>query len=138
MMLTALVLAPVLRIREAPRLPDAAPAPPLLGVLRQAGGDRLLPVGALMVAAHTSLYAFYSLYLEQAGYSKPVIGAMWSLGVLAEVVFFYFQVFACWGASARASDDGWRSAVAVLRFAAIGFGAGRTWWCWWPRSCCMR
>lgn len=44
-----------------------------------------------MVFAHAALYVFYSLYLEKLGYSKFVIGVMWTLGVLAEVVFFWFQ-----------------------------------------------
>lgn len=45
----------------------------------------------LMVAAHASLYVFYSLYLAQIGYSKSVIGLMWSLGVVAEIFFFFYQ-----------------------------------------------
>jgi len=38
--------------------------------------------------AHGALYAFYSIYLEAAGYSKAMIGALWTLGVVAEVVVF--------------------------------------------------
>lgn len=45
----------------------------------------------LMVAAHASLYVFYSLYLAQIGYSKSAIGWMWSLGVMAEILFFFYQ-----------------------------------------------
>jgi PPP family 3-phenylpropionic acid transporter len=77
---------------------------------------------ALMVSAHTSLYTFYSLYLERNGYSKTVIGAMWSLGVLAEVLLFYFQapLFKRWGAMRMMYLA---LGIAVVRFLMIGFGA---------------
>jgi hypothetical protein len=55
-------------------------APPLLAVLRQPAVIAFFAQAALMVGAHTSLYAFYSLYLERAGYGKALLGAMWSLG----------------------------------------------------------
>ncbi len=44
-----------------------------------------------MIFAHASFYVFYSLYLDQMGYSKGEIGLFWMLGVLAEVIFFYYQ-----------------------------------------------
>jgi PPP family 3-phenylpropionic acid transporter len=117
------VLAQSLRIREAPRLDGAHAAPPLLQVLRQPAVIAFFAQAALMVGAHTSLYSFYSLYLERAGYGKALTGAMWSLGVLAEVVFFYFQagVLRRFGVRAVMMAS---FAVAVLRFGAIGLGAG--------------
>ena len=120
-----LVLAQSLRIREAPRVLGPEAAPPLLRVLRQPAVIAFFAQAALMVGAHTSLYAFYSLYLERAGYGKALTGAMWSLGVLAEVVFFYFQagVLRRFGVRAVMMVS---FAVAVLRFGAIGMGAG------WP------
>ncbi len=42
----------------------------------------------LMQASHGPYYAFYSIYLEQAGYSKTLIGQLWALGVAAEVALF--------------------------------------------------
>lgn len=41
-----------------------------------------------MCVAHGPLYAFYSIYLDMAGYSKTAVGALWSLGVIAEIVVF--------------------------------------------------
>jgi PPP family 3-phenylpropionic acid transporter len=41
-----------------------------------------------MNAAHGTLYVFYSIYLEEAGYSKTLIGALWTIGVVAEVLLF--------------------------------------------------
>ena len=76
----------------------------------------------MMVAAHSALYVFYSLYLAQIGYSKTVIGLMWSLGVVAEIVFFYYQapIFRRFGVRTLMLFS---LAVAVARFLLIGFGA---------------
>jgi PPP family 3-phenylpropionic acid transporter len=121
----ALVLAQSLRIREAPRAGGPHAAPPLLAVLRKPAVIAFFAQAALMVGAHTSLYAFYSLYLERAGYGKALLGAMWSLGVLAEVVFFYFQAGALRRVGVRMAMMA-SFGVAALRFAMIGLGAG------WP------
>jgi len=118
-----LVLGQSLRIREAPRLDGPHVAPPLLQVLRQPAVIAFFAQAALMVGAHTSLYAFYSLYLERAGYGKALTGAMWSLGVLAEVVFFYFQASVLRRVGVRTAMMA-SFAVAVLRFGMIGLGAG--------------
>lgn len=42
----------------------------------------------LMQASHGAYYAFYSIYLEEHGYSSTAIGALWALGVAIEVVVF--------------------------------------------------
>lgn len=44
-----------------------------------------------MQLAHAALYVFYSLYLERLGWSRGAIGAMWTLGVLAEIALFAGQ-----------------------------------------------
>jgi PPP family 3-phenylpropionic acid transporter len=44
-----------------------------------------------MIFGHAALYVFYSLYLADLGYNKFEIGLFWTLGVFAEVVFFYLQ-----------------------------------------------
>ncbi len=50
----------------------------------------LLAAGFCMAAAHGTLYTFFTLYLERAGHSGIVIGSLWTLGVLAEIVVFLF------------------------------------------------
>lgn len=50
----------------------------------------LLAAGFCMSAAHGTLYTFLTLYLERAGHSGIVIGSLWTLGVLAEIVVFLF------------------------------------------------
>ena len=39
-------------------------------------------------ASHGPYYAFFSIYIEDYGYSRSTIGLLWSLGVVAEVVVF--------------------------------------------------
>lgn len=42
----------------------------------------------LMQVAHGPYNAFYSIHLVEAGYSKKVVGWLWSLGVIAEIGLF--------------------------------------------------
>ncbi|MFQ5994237.1 MAG: MFS transporter [Acidiferrobacterales bacterium] len=42
----------------------------------------------LMQASHGPYYTFYSIYLEDFGYSKSLIGALWALGVVCEIGVF--------------------------------------------------
>ena len=42
----------------------------------------------LLQLSHAPYYSFFSLYLEGHGYSRGVIGLLWALGVLAEVLAF--------------------------------------------------
>ncbi|MCH8504861.1 MAG: MFS transporter [Ectothiorhodospiraceae bacterium] len=45
----------------------------------------------LMQATHGPYYAFFSIYLEAHGYSGAMIGVLWALGVMAEIVLFLFM-----------------------------------------------
>jgi PPP family 3-phenylpropionic acid transporter len=44
----------------------------------------------LMQASHGAYYTFFSIYLDDHGYSKTLIGQLWALGVFAEVILFVF------------------------------------------------
>lgn len=70
----------------------AGPAPPAAAriglVLRQPHVLALLAVCFLMQASHGPYYTFYSIYLEDHGYSRSLIGQLWALGVIAEVGVF--------------------------------------------------
>jgi PPP family 3-phenylpropionic acid transporter len=74
-----------------------------------------------MTAAHGALYVFYSIYLEAAGYSKTLIGALWTAGVLAEIALFLGLPRLLRRFSLRALLLG-SFACAAVRFAAIGWG----------------
>lgn len=45
--------------------------------------------------SHGAYYGFYSIYMESFGYSKTVIGLLWALGVLSEIIIFIYvpQIF---------------------------------------------
>jgi PPP family 3-phenylpropionic acid transporter len=61
---------------------------PLRHVIRRPVVLSLLGVCFLVQASHGPYYAFFSLYLEDYGYSTAVIGQLWALGVLAEIGVF--------------------------------------------------
>ncbi|MEK7991627.1 MAG: MFS transporter [Thiotrichaceae bacterium] len=48
----------------------------------------LFIVCLLLQMSHSPYYTFYSIYLEDYGYSRDVIGWMWALAVIAEVALF--------------------------------------------------
>ena len=120
--LLALVLCASLCMREAPQAPPEKDAPSVTQLMRRPEVIAFFTSTFLMIGAHAALYVFYSLYLSGLGYSNSVIGLMWSLGVLAEIAFFYYQapIFRCLGV--RALMLGCLLA-AVARFLLIGFGA---------------
>jgi len=60
----------------------------ILKVIKRPEVAALIAVVFLMQASHGPYYTFYSIYLEEHGYSKTVIGALWALGVIAEVGVF--------------------------------------------------
>ena len=109
------------RVVEAVHASEAAPG--ALAVLRAPVVAWFFGGVFFTVLAHTSLYAFFSLYLVSLGYTKSAVGLMWALGVLVEVAWFWFQ--GLW--LARASAHAWlmiAALVSVLRFAVIAaFGA---------------
>lgn len=43
----------------------------------------------LMQASHGAFYAFYSIYLTEAGYSSAAVGGLWAWGVVLEVIVFW-------------------------------------------------
>jgi MFS transporter, PPP family, 3-phenylpropionic acid transporter len=79
-----------------------------------------------MNAAHGALYAFYSIYLESAGYSKTAIGVLWTLGVLAEIALFLCLPRLLRHVSLRALLAA-SCALAGVRFALIGWGVHSLW-----------
>lgn len=60
----------------------------ILRVLRRPPVWSLLLVCLLMQAAHGPYYAFFSIHLQDHGYSGLTIGALWALGVIAEIGVF--------------------------------------------------
>jgi PPP family 3-phenylpropionic acid transporter len=51
----------------------------------------LLLACALMVTSHGLLYNFYSIYMNDQGYSNSIIGFLWALGVICEIFIFFLM-----------------------------------------------
>lgn len=126
-MLLGLVLLASLRLKDATVVPPRMALPSVVAILRRPDVATFFVSSFLMIAAHASLYVFFSLYLSRIGYSKTTIGLMWSLGVVAEIVFFYFQapLFRRFGIRRLLLAS---LLLAVLRFSIIGIDAQSLSW----------
>ncbi len=91
-------------------------------ILRRPEVRAVLGACFFMSAAHGALYVFYSLHLVAHGYSKAVVGWMWTLGVVAEIVVFMAMPQLLRAFSLRAIMA-FSFVAAVLRFVLIGWGA---------------
>lgn len=75
--------------RAAGHLPLQAQS--LKAVLKTPAVLALFSVCLLMQMSHGPYYTFYTIYMEDHGYSRFLIGQLWALGVIAEVVAFMFM-----------------------------------------------
>jgi len=75
-------------IPEAPTNPGVRMKGGLWPILRRPEVIALLVSCMLMTAAHGALNVFYSIHLVAAGYSKSMVGLLWTLGVLSEILVF--------------------------------------------------
>jgi PPP family 3-phenylpropionic acid transporter len=122
-------------VPEAPRPPLQRDAASFGDTLRRPQVRALLGACFLMSAAHGALYVFYSIYLVDIGYDKGVVGWMWTLGVVAEIVVFMWMPRLTKRFSLRAILL-FSFACAVARFLMIGWGAQAAWRCCCsPRFC---
>ena len=69
---------------ERPVVQQAA----LHAVIRQPMVVSLFGVCFLMQASHGPYYTFFTIYMENFGYSRALIGQLWGLGVIAEIGVF--------------------------------------------------
>ena len=80
----AVVLEPL-----EPGRPAGATAPPsALGLLRHAGFLPVVAAASLIQASHAVYYGFATIDWKTAGFDGTAIGALWALGVLAEIALF--------------------------------------------------
>ncbi len=61
---------------------------PIWHVIKQPKVLAFLAVCFLMLCSHGPYYTFYTIHLEEMGYSARMIGVLWAVGVLAEVIIF--------------------------------------------------
>ena len=82
------------RTEQAPRAPAARGGglrrvfP--LHLLRRPGFGRLVAITGLIQGSHAAYYGFSSIHWARAGHSPETIGLLWSEGVLAEVLLFFW------------------------------------------------
>ena len=96
--------------------------PPVWSVMRRPEVAWFFASCFFTVLAHTALYAFFSLYLDDQGFGKSTVGLLWGVAVAVEIAFFWAQgrVFE------RLTPHRWlewAGALSVLRFgitAALG------------------
>lgn len=118
------VLAFSLLIPDA-RAPAAERGGTELGaVLRRPEVHALLGACLLMSAAHGAFYVFYSIYLVELGYDKALVGWMWTLGVVAEIIVFIFMPRLMRRFTLRGILL-FSFFCAAIRFVLIGWGAQR-------------
>lgn len=84
------------------------------------------PVWAFFIAhfllqfSHAPYYTFYSIHLEEHGYSRTEIGWLWGAGVLAEIgLFLVMHRFMPWLGEMRLML--WSLLLAGMRWLVIGF-----------------
>jgi PPP family 3-phenylpropionic acid transporter len=84
------ILACAMTVPDAAAHPPAGEQPLLRQILQQTRVRALFAACFAMSAAHGALYVFYSIHLSDHHYSKLLVGSLWSLGVVAEIIVFFF------------------------------------------------
>ncbi len=64
---------------------------PLFSIVKRPEVLAFLAICFLIQVSHGPYYTFYTIYLEQHGYSRSLIGQLWAIGVIAEVIIFLFM-----------------------------------------------
>lgn len=115
------ILIYALGVPEAPSHASADEHLPVGDIVRQTRVRALFAACFMMSAAHGALYVFYSIHLADHQYGKFLVGCLWSLGVLAEIIVFFFMnhVLRQFGLRAILLLS---FAAATVRFLMIGWG----------------
>jgi len=101
----------------------AAPHAAATGKAPMTGSALALVASCFCVAvSHGTLYTFLTLHLRNLGYSGPLIGFLWTLGVLAEIVVFFYLP-ALFRRHALSTILMASTALGVIRFQLIGWAA---------------
>ncbi len=127
-LLWAIMLLLAGTVTQAFLLPEAAQTKrqeetqrPITEIIRQPHVRALLAACFFMTAAHGALNIFYSIFLNDHGYSKSAVGGLWSVGVLAEILVFFYMTALLTRFSIRTILLT-SFVAAVFRFALIGVG----------------
>lgn len=130
----ATTLAPALVVFGLASLSSALALPPSRPLATRArpafalppAARALLGCGFCMALAHGTLYAFLTLHLQQMGYRATVIGVLWTLGVLAEILVF-MALPALFRRARLSAILAASCLIGGLRFLLIGWAAEWAW-----------
>lgn len=75
-------------VSEAPLKPSTIPQASFTTLLRRPSVIAFFVVCFLMQISHGPYYTFFTLYMDQLGYSRTLIGQLWAVGVVAEIGVF--------------------------------------------------
>jgi PPP family 3-phenylpropionic acid transporter len=116
-----------LLVPDRPGPPAVQAKASLRGALRSPAALGFLVAAFLMQASHGPYYGFFSILLEDQGYTRSMVGALWALGVVAEVGVFLAlaRLLPRIGASRVFMAS---LLLAALRWLLIGLGAGSLAW----------
>ena len=78
-------------VPEKPYLRKKLTQNSFIKILKKPEVFSLLLACALMVTSHGLLYNFYSIYMNDQGYSNSIIGFLWALGVICEIFIFFLM-----------------------------------------------
>jgi len=95
-------------------------------LLRENSVWRFMLCVTLLQGAHAAYYGFSAIWWQQSGYSSSVVGYLWSLGVVAEIVVFALsnRLFRRW----RARDLLLLSGLcALVRWSLLGATTALPW-----------
>lgn len=124
-LLMALLLVQVLVTLTIPERPAATQADTNASLRAILGRKSVLAfflAATLLQLGHGPYYSFFSLYLKQLGYPDDWIGALWALGVIAEILLFLILNYAPFAASSR-SLLLMSLSMALLRWSVMALGA---------------
>lgn len=113
-------------------VPDASPGKTVvkeagLMAILQRHEVRALFAGCLLIgAAHGLLIGFYSIHLDEHGVSKSAMGWLWTIGVFAEIVLFWYMAHLTERFRPR-SLYLFAMCCAVVRYLMIGWGTDFMW-----------
>ncbi|ELQ6262815.1 3-phenylpropionate MFS transporter [Cronobacter malonaticus] len=87
---------------------------------------RFLACVSLLQGAHAAYYGFSAIYWQSKGYSASVVGYLWSLGVVAEIIIFALskRLFSRFGARDLLLLSGM---LGIIRWGMMGWTTALPW-----------
>lgn len=118
-MLSGMLLPPQTRAQGEARQGASGGWAAWRDLLREKSVWRFMSCVTLLQGAHAAYYSFSAIWWQQAGYSASVVGYLWSLGVVAEIVIFALsnRLFRRWSARDLLLLSG---VCALLRWTLLG------------------